>query len=140
MERAGTEGNAALAVERLRLGYTTEEMAAYLGIDRNTYYTAEHYGREPGRKARQKIEERLGIPADKLFGELVYIRMCRACGNAFKTDNARGRLCPDCAEARMDKPVRRKRADMSVQQVAAQAREVGMSYGKYVAMKERGTL
>ncbi len=140
VERSKAEGNAALAEERQRLGLTAREMAEYLGIDRTAYYKAERYGMEPGAEVRRRIEDKLGIAAEELFGELMYLKRCWSCGDVFQTQNPCGRICPACREARQEKPAKRVRpaARQSIQEVAAAAREAGMSYGQYVAGMEKG--
>lgn len=138
VEKSGSEGNAALAAERLRLGLTVKEMAAYLGVDQTAYYRAEHHGMEPGIGLRRAVEDKLGVSAEELFGELSYIRTCWTCGNVFRTQNAKKRTCPDCERTRHPEytPCGRRHPTASVQEIAAAARAAGMSYGQYVSNKE----
>ena len=144
VERSKAEGNAALAEERRRLGLTAREMAEYLGIDRTAYYKAERYGMEPGAEVRRRIEDKLGIAAEELFGELMYLKRCWSCGDVFQTQNPCGRICPACREARQErpaKPVRARRNETNQERIARlarEAREAGMSYGQYVAGMEKG--
>ena len=139
-ERAGPDGNAALAAARLRLGLTLKDMAVYLDVPYAAYYRAEHDGGEPGAAFRRKAEEKLGVPADELFGKLEYVRLCRSCGAAYKTGSVRSRICPACEEARRTpqaiKP--RKRDCRGIAEIARAARAAGMSYGRYVS-KQEGT-
>ena len=81
-----------------------------------------------------------GIAAEELFGELMYLKRCWSCGDVFQTQNPCGRICPACREAREEKPAKRVRpaARQSIQEIAAAAREAGMSYGQYVAGMEKG--
>ena len=144
VERSKAEGNAALAEERRRLGLTAREMAEYLGIDRTAYYKAERYGMEPGAEVRRRIEDKLGIAAEELFGELMYLKRCWSCGDVFQTQNPCGRICPACREARQErpaKPVRARRNETNQERIARlarEAREAGMSYGQYVTGMEKG--
>ena len=137
-ERAGPDGNAALAAARLRLGLTLKDMAVYLDVPYAAYYRAEHGGGEPGAAFRRKAEEKLGVPADELFGKLEYVRLCRSCGAAYKTGSVRSRIFPACEEARRTpqaiKP--RKRDCRSIEEIARAARAAGMSYGRYVSKME----
>ena len=144
VERSKAEGNTALAEERRRLGLTAREMAEYLGIDRTAYYKAERYGMEPGAEVRRRIEDKLGIAAEELFGELMYLKRCWSCGDVFQTQNPCGRICPACREARQErpaKPVRARRNETNQERIARlarEAREAGMSYGQYVTGMEKG--
>lgn len=134
------DGNTVLAAERERLGLSVRHMAEHLGVSEYTYYNAEHYGKAPGTVTQKKMAERLGKTPEQIFGHVLYYRVCRACHNTYQTEEQGGKLCPECLGARNQARERRRRTGMSIQEACRAAKEAGMSYGKYIAAKERGEL
>jgi hypothetical protein len=61
---------------------------------------------------------------------------CAYCGVIFEADKKRKYCCEDCRlkmnGRRLAKPKARKKASLSLEQVAKLSREAGMSYGEYV--------
>lgn len=134
------DGNSVLAGERERLGLTVRDMAAHLGVSEYTYYNAEHYGKAPGAEMQQKMAERLGMTPEQVFGRVLYYRVCRSCHNTYQTEEQSSKLCPECRGTRNPARERRRRTGMSIQEAVRAAKEAGMSYGKYIAAKERGEI
>lgn len=138
----GSQNNALLE-ERERRNLTVVEMAKLLGVHPSAYYNIEHNGVRPGRELRRRIADKLGQPAEKYFGPLIYNKTCRSCGLYYQTDNEKSKICPHCEEIRKQKtmpPIRRIQPSRGVQEIAAEARAAGMSYGQYVARKEGGAV
>lgn len=134
------DGNPVLAAERERLGLTVRDMAEHLGVSEYTYYNAEHYGKAPGAVMQKKMAERLGKTPEQIFGRVLYYRVCRSCHNTYQTEEQSSKLCPECRGARNPARERRRRTGMSIQEACRAAKEAGMSYGKYIAAKERGKI
>lgn len=81
----------------------------------------------------------------------IRVRKCVTCGNAFETKSHTQKQCDTCRMIqqeriqphRLDKPERSKRRETSQEaaaRLAYEARKAGMSYGQYVAWKERGAV
>lgn len=63
-----------------------------------------------------------------------YVKVCRFCGREFTAKTYQTRYCPDCKEHNKMPPVRKK---STLGQDAAEARNHGLSYGKYMARSGR---
>ena len=71
---------------------------------------------------------------------MLFYRVCRSCHNTYQTEEQSSKLCPECRGARNPARERRRRTGMSIQEAVRAAKEAGMSYGKYIAAKERGEI
>lgn len=74
------------------------------------------------------------------------IAVCTLCGQQFKVKckTSRPRRCPECSAAIAGRrykgadSVRKKRKVSNLDTLAREARECGLSYGKYVGLKKAG--
>lgn len=130
--------NTRLPSERMSLGFCVSRMAKYLGVDPTAYYEIEQGYRVPSKVTRERISQKLGISEEILFADAVFTRVCVRCGTIFEAEHPRRNICGRCRDMRSQDKPKQENSQEAAARLAREARERGLTYGQYVAEREKG--